>query len=69
MNDRGVLIKAFKLLSIVDTGFSAYKVDVKFTEEPDHASRYTVYAKSDKVAADKGLRCFILDVAASRAKK
>jgi hypothetical protein len=69
MDGLGVIIKAYKVLSIVGGTFSAYRVDVKFTEEPSYASRYTICAKSDKVAADKGLRCFISDVAANRSKK
>lgn len=69
MEEMGIIIKAYKVLSLVGGTLSAYKVDVEFTEAPTYANRYTVCAKSDKVAADKGLRRFITDVAATRPKK
>ena len=63
MGDRGVRIKASRILSVVGGVLGGYRVDVAFTEAPFHAGRYIICAKSDKLAADKGLRCFIADVA------
>jgi hypothetical protein len=68
MDDRGIKIKTYKALSVVGKEFSAYKVDISFTEAPFHAGRYIIFTKSDKLAADKGLRCFISDVAKCNSK-
>jgi hypothetical protein len=68
MDGDALLIKTFQRISTVGGSVSGYDVKVAFREPPHHLSTYTVIAISDKVAADKGLRRFICDMAALNAK-
>jgi hypothetical protein len=59
-----ILIVTNQRLSVVDGRFGAFNVRVSFRYPPLYSSSYTIVARSDKIAADKGLRRFIADAAA-----
>lgn len=64
MHGDRLLIKTYQLLSTVGGNLSGYKVEISFRCPLHHLSAYTIVAQSDKLAADKGLRRFISDMAA-----
>ena len=63
MDQDRILIKTYQALSVVGGVFSGYQVSVSFRYPPHNGCTYTIVARNDKVAADKGLRRFISEMA------
>ena len=64
MDGDRILIVTNQRLSAINGCFGAFDVRVSFRYPPLHSTSYTIVARSDKIAADKGLRRFIADAAA-----